>query len=118
MVEGLASFRDAPPRGLIVDASRSAMLAKRPTPDIFRAVEGLGVLGQPFPRRMGIAAPSTLPFVPCLCRVQAFLRLPLNAHRRESCVLPLSCSCSARSVWPPRRLEGWAERRVRMSRTR
>src|SRR5690349_3666961 len=62
MVAGLASFHDAPPRGLIVDVSQSAELANRPTPDILRAAQGLGLLGDRFSRRIGIVAPSTLAF--------------------------------------------------------
>jgi hypothetical protein len=62
MVDGLASFGDAPPRGLIVDVSQSAEVANRPTPDILRAAQGIGVLGDRFSRRMGIVAPSTLAF--------------------------------------------------------
>ena len=62
MVHGLASFHDAPPRGLIVDVSHSAELANRPTPEILRAAQGLGMLGDRFSRRMAIVAPSTLAF--------------------------------------------------------
>jgi hypothetical protein len=62
MVAGLASFGDEPPRGLIVDVSQSAELANRSTPDILRAAQGIGLLGDRFSRRMGIVAPSTLAF--------------------------------------------------------
>jgi hypothetical protein len=62
LVDGLASFREGPPQGLIVDVSQSAMLASRPTPDIVRAAQGLGQLGDRFSRRIGIVASSTLAF--------------------------------------------------------
>lgn len=62
LVAGLASFSDAPPPGLIVDVSESAMVASRPTQDIIRAARGLEVLGDRFSNRIGIVAPSTLAF--------------------------------------------------------
>ena len=62
LVDGLATFHDPPPRGLIVDVSQSAMLANRPTQDIVRAAQGIGVLGERFSHRIGIVAPTTLAF--------------------------------------------------------
>jgi hypothetical protein len=62
LLDGLATFPGGPPLGLIVDVSRSDMLADRPSPYIAQAAQGLAALGDRFSRRMGIVAPSTLAF--------------------------------------------------------
>jgi hypothetical protein len=62
LLQGLATFRGGPPLGLIVDVSQSKMLADRPSPEIARAAQALGMLGERFSYRMGIVAPSTLAF--------------------------------------------------------
>jgi hypothetical protein len=62
LVDGLARFPSGRAAGLVVDVSESDMVRDRASPDIMRAAEAMGLLGDRFSYRLGIVAPSALTF--------------------------------------------------------
>jgi hypothetical protein len=62
LLEGLASLPTGRATGLVVDVSDSDMVRARTSPDIMRAAQAMGELGERFAYRLGIVAPSALTF--------------------------------------------------------